>query len=155
MQRVYFIHDPVSGLVKIGRSLDPWARMRHLQTGSAGELKMLAALGGDEMIEAELHDQFHALRVRGEWFSFTGALAAFVATLPPAITPVRFSKTAEFWNGNSAATVARKTGLAKSFLSEVQSGKRRPSPEIAVQLQRATGVSAIKLVFGDLADEAA
>ena len=75
--KTYVIKSHRSGLVKIGRSMDPEARIKGLKTGAGGELETLAILNGDR--ESELHLMFSDLRVFGEWFSDDGSIAAFLA----------------------------------------------------------------------------
>jgi hypothetical protein len=60
-----------------------------------------------------------------------------------------------FWNGMSSAEVMRATGISKGHLSKIRSDRRGCSPEMAIRIQEVTGLSAIRLVFGDLADKAA
>lgn len=65
---VYFIQAE-NGLIKIGVSNDPAARIRALQTGSPIELTLLGVVpGAGRQTEAQLHEQFAAHRTRGEWF---------------------------------------------------------------------------------------
>lgn len=152
---IYFISDAATGHVKIGFSEDPWRRLSQIQSHCPGALTLRAIVEGDEAAEAELHARFAEYSVRGEWFRAAGAVADHIMTLPKAQPPARYVKTTSFWNGLNGSQVARLVGVHKSFISEVRTGKRRPSPELAIKLQRATGVSAIRLVFGDLAGEAA
>lgn len=152
---VYFIRDLNSGLVKVGHGRDPWRRLTMLQTGCPGPLEMVAIIEGDAEVERDLHVRFAAKRERGEWFRVEGAFADYIESLPRAEKAARTSKTKVFWNGLPTERVAEQTGLSKGYLSDICNGKRRPSPENAIRLQRLTGVSAIKLIFGDLAEEAA
>jgi hypothetical protein len=73
---IYFIGRP--GLVKIGRSVDPWARLGKLQTGAAEPLRMLLTMPGGAAQENALHRRFAHLRVHGEWFRLTADLADFI-----------------------------------------------------------------------------
>lgn len=54
------------GLIKIGKSLDPSARLNDLQVGSPHELTLLGVI--DDDVESDLHMKFADLRRRGEWF---------------------------------------------------------------------------------------
>lgn len=69
--KVYLIRDATTGLVKIGSSQDPGARLRSLQTGSGTELELIGWLDGTERRERELHAEYADARVRGEWFALT------------------------------------------------------------------------------------
>lgn len=150
---VYFIRDASTGRVKIGHGRDPWRRLTMLQTGCPGELTLLAIIEGGEATERELHERFAEHRARGEWFHYRGALGNYLDALPAPRRPR--TKTQAFWDGLKTDDVARLTGLSPSYLSQISNGVRRPSPENAILIQRACGVSAIKLVFGALAKEAA
>lgn len=150
---IYFIRDTASGDIKIGFSGNPSRRLAILQTGHANHLELLGVISGSLTEEQALHERFANSHKRGEWFRPTPDLVDFVAALPPVEKPP--SKTQAFWNGHSAADVCRMTGFSSRLLSEIQAGKHRPSPEKAIAIQRATGKSAIELIFGDLAPEAA
>jgi hypothetical protein len=78
---IYFIFDARSNAVKVGQAGDPKARLRALQTAHAGPLELVATMPGEIHVEQKLHHQFAELRIRGEWFQFTGALAEFVGEL--------------------------------------------------------------------------
>jgi hypothetical protein len=65
--KTYIVLNSVSGLIKIGKSINPSDRMKSLQTGSGVALDVLAILDGDK--ERDLHKKFAGLRVFGEWFS--------------------------------------------------------------------------------------
>ena len=151
---IYFIRDRSSGLIKIGFANEPWKRLVKIQSDTPGVVEMLAIEPGGVIDEARLHRRFAACRSRGEWFFPAPELLAHIDTLAKAEKPTIFSKSRAFWNGMTAAQVARATGNVKSTISNIQNGKRRPSPELAMQLQRVCGISAVWLVFGDDAEEA-
>jgi hypothetical protein len=65
---VYFIQVGSEGLVKIGHSGDPTARMRALQTSHAEALRLLGVVRGGRREELEIHRKFAGFRVSGEWF---------------------------------------------------------------------------------------
>jgi transcriptional regulator with XRE-family HTH domain len=152
---IYFIRDDLSGHIKIGVADDPWRRLSKIQSDCPGSVCLLGVEEGGREREAELHGQFAALRCRGEWFRPGPRLREHVAALGEAIRPLGYRRTAAFWNGHIASDVAKAVGVAKSTLSTIQSGKRRASPELALRIQRATGVSALALVFGCDAEEVA
>jgi hypothetical protein len=76
---LYAIKDLNSGLIKLGYSLDPRARLRELQTGSSSPLHLVYYESvGDlpaRLLEKELHRDFAHLRVRGEWFRLSDSEA--------------------------------------------------------------------------------
>lgn len=151
---VYFILDAAAGLVKIGRAGNPWRRLSQIQAHNASLLEIVAIEPGGAQREAELHERFSASRVRGEWFRFDGELEQYAQALGLPEKPLRANDTTFFW-GMPQIEVSRATGISQGALSKLQNGQRRASPEVAIKLQRLTGVSATSLVFGDLADEAA
>ena len=76
----YFLHNPVTGLIKIGRSQAVRERVKSLETGSGVLLDILAVI--DEDMEYELHRRFSHLRVQGEWFKDKNKeIATFVSGL--------------------------------------------------------------------------
>lgn len=57
------------GRIKLGKSVDPDARIRSLQTGSPFDLRVVCiASGGEGLSENVLHKCFAEERARGEWF---------------------------------------------------------------------------------------
>lgn len=72
--RVYFIKNQ-RGHVKIGFTAGAAGnRLRTLQTGAETRLEVLAVAVGDRALERDLHDQFSAVRLTGEWFDFSDGL---------------------------------------------------------------------------------
>lgn len=67
---VYFIRDLECGLIKIGytRGQSAEGRLSTLQTANAHKLALIAIMEGGYPDESELHQQFAAHHVRGEWF---------------------------------------------------------------------------------------
>lgn len=73
----YFFKNPVTGLIKIGRSVDIKTRKQAVQCGSGVELKVLLVVSGDS--ERELHKKFAEYRKHGEWFNDTdGKIEAYI-----------------------------------------------------------------------------
>lgn len=68
----YIVEAVGQGLVKIGRSRDPWARLSSLQTANPRELRMVAVLVGD--VESTLHARHAVDRMGGEWFRFSESI---------------------------------------------------------------------------------
>lgn len=71
-QRVYVIGEQDSAgevhRVKIGMSIDPWARLKDLQTGSPRSLALLATGPGGRVLEGRLHRVLQDHHAHGEWF---------------------------------------------------------------------------------------
>lgn len=65
---IYFIQGQMSGLIKIGISQDPEARLRQMQSGSPEELSLLKQVKGYHEDEKMLHKRLDDYRVHGEWF---------------------------------------------------------------------------------------
>ena len=65
--KIYFIQAP-NGLFKIGKSKNPKARLKTLQTGSPVCLTIKKVVQGGLYLENVLHIYFKHLREHGEWF---------------------------------------------------------------------------------------
>lgn len=154
MSSVYFIRDEATGLIKIGRATDPWVRLSHIQCHCPGQLTMLALEDGAADREAELHAQFRSDRQRGEWFRAGPELTAYIASLGPLPKRKKMTKSTAFW-GITDEQLAERVTVHRATITRIRQGKWAPNPLTAIEIQRATGMSAIKLVFGDLAEEAA
>ena len=76
-EHVYFIQSG-SGAVKIGCSSHPESRLRELRSGNPERLSLLAVIPGGQSREQELHRQFAADRVAGEWFDPSPSLMALI-----------------------------------------------------------------------------
>lgn len=74
-ESTYIVRNPKSGLIKIGRSINPAARIKSLECGSGASLETIAILPGNR--ERELHKKFSELRVFGEWFRDDGRIESF------------------------------------------------------------------------------
>lgn len=72
---LYAIQDRYSGYIKLGYSANPEHRLRELQTGSSGALRIVhtARIREDRarIVEQQLHRELNHHRVRGEWFDLT------------------------------------------------------------------------------------
>lgn len=65
---LYFIGDLEDGPIKIGRSSNPHARLKALQTGSPTRLALLCHAAGQGHLESRFHQELAEYRVHGEWF---------------------------------------------------------------------------------------
>jgi hypothetical protein len=72
--QTYFISD--GQRVKIGKSRNPPSRLAQLQTSHAAQLTLLLSIEEDE--EKTLHQRFAAFRLRGEWFTLSPEILAFI-----------------------------------------------------------------------------
>ena len=76
--KIYFIKADNSVMVKIGKSVNPQARLKSLQTGSAAKLKIIKIIDGGIYLESILHIYFKHLRKHGEWFKPNYELNSFL-----------------------------------------------------------------------------
>jgi hypothetical protein len=75
---IYFLQSEHGGSIKIGRSDDLAKRLVGLQTSRPDKLVVLASAPGTLAQESELHAMFAQVREKGEWFSPTPELMAYV-----------------------------------------------------------------------------
>lgn len=64
--KTYIVYNPCTGLIKIGKSIDPRSRINTLETQAGTRFNVIAIIGED--IESELHKKFSYCRTIGEWF---------------------------------------------------------------------------------------
>lgn len=89
---VYIMIDKNTGYYKIGRSKNPKARERTLQSEKP-TIEIIFSSEAKVKDEKTLHDMFNHKRVRGEWFDLNGSDILkikdyFCTTSPPTYTPV-------------------------------------------------------------------
>lgn len=76
---VYFIACSETGRCKIGFTKgDVEKRMKGLQTGAAGELRLIAMQPGTQETERRLHERFAEQRLHGEWFEMNEPLFVYI-----------------------------------------------------------------------------
>lgn len=78
---IYFIQQGSDGPVKIGHvEGDAFfkSRLNNLQVGSPIKLNLLGVMDGSKEKEAEIHSEFAAQRIRGEWFTPVIPLGLFI-----------------------------------------------------------------------------
>ncbi len=72
---IYVIAASENGPTKIGYSGNPEARLRQLQTGHSGRLRLWHVESVDKrmarQIEKKIHTQILHMRTSGEWFSIS------------------------------------------------------------------------------------
>lgn len=79
---VYFIQAEESQRIKIGFSENPIQRLASLSTSSSESLALLASFPATMADERELHKKFAHLRIRGEWFSTSPEIMAYIEGAP-------------------------------------------------------------------------
>jgi len=78
---IYFIKSKSKNAVKIGfTNNNPRKRLSVLQVGSLDKLSLLKVISGDLKLERAIHLTFHRFRLKGEWFSYSGALKDYIDT---------------------------------------------------------------------------
>lgn len=75
-KKLYVIHDPGTGFLKIGHSSNPERRLNHFQTGTPQRLTIIHTHPCEDdgeaiALEAMVHRILSAHRVTGEWFNVT------------------------------------------------------------------------------------
>lgn len=75
--RTYIIEKAGSDMIKIGRSIMPYARLKSLQNSSGDDLKILSLIKGD--FENLLHRAFGEYQKQGEWFCDTDGIIKWFA----------------------------------------------------------------------------
>lgn len=78
---VYFAKGQRDGLVKIGKSNSPDRRLVALASAEKQPVTMLRVIEGGHAVEREMHQNFLALRVRGEWFRFDKSMMVIEASI--------------------------------------------------------------------------
>lgn len=80
---IYFAQQENGGPIKIGSARRIYGRLSELQVGNPSRLCLVGYFAIEtRAIEADVHQRFDHLRVRGEWFAAERELVAFVTSLP-------------------------------------------------------------------------
>ena len=72
-QHLYVIQNEF-GLIKIGRSIDPWTRLRQIRQTDRCRAELIAVFDGGGEDEEAIHIALDRFRLEGEWFD--GSLTA-------------------------------------------------------------------------------
>jgi hypothetical protein len=75
---IYFVQAKSGGPIKIGHAVNVFQRLRELQVANPAPLHVIGVMDGDLEAEARVHATFANDRLRGEWFSESDALKAFI-----------------------------------------------------------------------------
>jgi hypothetical protein len=134
---VYFIECAASGRIKIGVSSDPVKRFGKIQTDSPSPLVLRAVERGGFEREQELHRDFAADRIRGEWFAGSGRVRAYVNALPQFERPRRCSDF--FGTGLSSEQLMGALEVSSAYLSQMRHGGKPFTLSLALRLHAATG----------------
>lgn len=73
MKQVYIIQKLTDCTFKIGVSKNPKQRLKNVQTGNDGKLKLLATYPTEyaHKVETTLHNQFSHCKRNGEWYDIS------------------------------------------------------------------------------------
>jgi hypothetical protein len=63
--------------IKIGHSVNPWARMSELKI-AIPDIELIFVLKGARSLEQDYHNKFNRFRIKGEWFLIKNELATFI-----------------------------------------------------------------------------
>lgn len=78
---VYVLRANLSGIIKIGFSSEPEARISALQTGIPGGVELIASWPAPITEETQALKRFAHLRTNGEWFSDDGSIVEWALRL--------------------------------------------------------------------------
>jgi uncharacterized phage protein (TIGR02220 family) len=128
----YFIRGSITGMIKIGHSIDPVQRLVALAACASEELELLAVCDDRE---AHLHEQFAFARAHGEWFRPCDEIHAKIRELNPRF-PEPIAR-AGYCEGNRVVTKDR-VGHAKDRVGHAtdqdqdqdQDHRPRPTPRV-------------------------
>jgi DNA-binding XRE family transcriptional regulator len=136
---VYAIQAGESGPVKLGVATDPRMRLGELQISHYLTLTLLRVWKGGVAEEAALHARFDALRLRGEWFSFSRemlgdvGLVEIIEPIPPEPVPAQTMRDMGIalrelraQRQLSQGDVALRTGIARSTIASIETGHDLP-----------------------------
>jgi hypothetical protein len=74
---LYFATDGMNR-VKIGRSNNPWKRIKTMNTGNASDVQLLCVVKNKGCLEKNFHSCFSKLNITREWFSYTSRIDDFI-----------------------------------------------------------------------------
>ena len=75
---VYFLHNPITNLIKIGCTSNLQQRIKQLESAGGVELIVLGIREGGLLEEQKIHLKFQKLRVNSEWFKYSGKILDFI-----------------------------------------------------------------------------
>lgn len=128
---IYFMLAEEMASLKIGYAENPQSRLSKLRTDCPCEVRLLAVMEGDTAQEKALHERFHVYRRRGEWFSYTSDLRAFVEALTPVIEKRRAKSRIE--------QMSEAAGISKSYMWAIYNGKQRGPIPLLLHILKTTG----------------
>lgn len=137
---VYCIGECVGGPVKVGYSKRPELRLTKIRADNVSAMRLLGVIPGDRAVEADLHERFALLHIRGEWFEDRNGI--ITDTFGPMVAQVVEIHDLRSWlkaNRVSQAELASHIGVEQSHLSKMMNGLSSPSAQTAWLIECATG----------------
>ncbi len=113
---IYFITARGIGLVKIGYATKPQERFHTISVHSPVDVLLERVCPGELRVEADLQGRFASARVRGEWFTITPEIEAFMDGMPR-----------HEWKHRGWHHAARRAELAAS------ASRNRPTPDASTE----------------------
>lgn len=149
---VYLIEASI-GLVKIGHSSDPVRRLNAIKDGALCHLELIAFWPAPRSEERALQRQFRAHHRFNEWFFPADDLADFVNArrgigihmlqdgqihlARSELTQILAYREA---NDLTQQALADKLKTSAGYLHDIETGRRKPSPVLAVRIEHVTGI---------------
>lgn len=113
-------------MIKFGRSSDPLARVKELQTNHPLPLSLLVAVPCHSSLEPAVHKRFAGDRAAGEWFHATADIMEFVSELQLGANPVALlweSMHVPDEDANAADPQVRRAKRPSKWLADAGSGR--------------------------------
>jgi DNA-binding XRE family transcriptional regulator len=164
---IYFVE--CADRVKIGFSNSPQKRFRVLATGMPFPARLVGVTYGDEAEEKRLHQEFASERVVGEWFADNPRLRDLIDKVAIRSVDVGESDFLEYiqvpkahqapivslrhplaaWRKTeklSQEAFAGRIGVSRWMVNSIETGKRKPSFDVALKIQNLTEITPSELV---------
>jgi hypothetical protein len=145
---LYFILNPMVGIIKIGIARDVMQRLNSLEMGGGVSLELLRVVPGAEHYERDLHLALDAYRLRGEWFAPSEEMMALiVAVKRAAVDAARTERNslAESERANAARIDAERLRIeqARELRAKRMRGGKPLAQTTTEQSKRLSGVPAL------------
>lgn len=133
---VYFINNPATGLIKIGYSKNPWARLAELRRNYGSDLSVAATIKTVDRSEVSIHAALAKFRVEGEWFANSECIKSLIPLIVCGeITTVDATRSyVDSYGSAATATTNKDTDKdikPKNNMPDAESDQRRAPPEIS------------------------
>lgn len=133
-----------SGIVKIGRSVNPGQRLRNLQVGNPQKVRIIHLVPRGGYLEPRLHEKLAANSIGGEWFDFGARdpLKVVAAVINDVLAEQRTPVLVEATDVRAAAFPYEQ--LAAYFRERIRSGEYGPGARLPsiTEIAGRTGLTA-------------